>query len=84
MKRIYKTLRKIVIGIVGVLVVILGFILIPLPGPGLLVIVAGLAILSLEFEWADRQLSKIKQKLETVSKKIRPQKKDKKTRKILD
>lgn len=79
MKRIYKVLRKIVIGIVGVSVVILGFILIPLPGPGLLVIVAGLAILSLEFEWADRQLKKIKEKLETVSKKIRPPKDKKDT-----
>ncbi len=30
--------------------------MIPLPGPGWLVVIAGLAILSTEFEWAERLL----------------------------
>jgi uncharacterized protein (TIGR02611 family) len=36
----------------------LGIILIPLPGPGILVVLLGLFILSLEFEWAKNYLEK--------------------------
>jgi uncharacterized protein (TIGR02611 family) len=45
-----------VIGAVGVAVVVIGIILIPLPGPGWLIVLAGLAILALEFVWAQRLL----------------------------
>lgn len=46
--------------------VAVGIALIPLPGPGLLVVAAGLAILSLEFEWARRWLDHTKDRLEQV------------------
>jgi uncharacterized protein (TIGR02611 family) len=45
---------KIVIGVFGVAVVIAGLILIPLPGPGWLVVFLGLAILGTEFPAAHR------------------------------
>ena len=35
---------------------VLGFILIPLPGPGWLIVFAGLALLATEFAWAERLL----------------------------
>ncbi len=38
--------------IVGLLVVALGLVLVPLPGPGWLIVFAGLAIWSIEFTWA--------------------------------
>jgi uncharacterized protein (TIGR02611 family) len=44
------------VGLVGVLVVLGGFALIPLPGPGWLIVFTGLAILATEFEWAERLL----------------------------
>ncbi len=44
----------------GTVLLILGVALIPLPGPGLLVITGGLAVLASEFEWARRTLDKIK------------------------
>lgn len=47
-------LRKIVILLTGLPIIILGIILIPLPGPGLLVCFIGLLVLSIEFEWAAR------------------------------
>jgi tellurite resistance protein TerC len=47
-------LKKIVVGIVGSIVVLIGIALIVLPGPAFLVIPAGLAILATEFEWAKR------------------------------
>jgi uncharacterized protein (TIGR02611 family) len=47
---------KIGIGVLGTLVVALGIVLIPFPGPGWAIVILGLAILSLEFSWAKRLL----------------------------
>lgn len=47
---------RIGVGIAGSLVLALGVVLIPYPGPGWLVVFAGLAILATEFSWAGRVL----------------------------
>ncbi len=47
---------RVVIAVLGTIVVLVGIALIPLPGPGWLIVFAGLAILATEFEWADRLL----------------------------
>jgi len=52
----YKVARRIAVGVVGTTVVLLGVALLILPGPALIVIPAGLAILALEFAWARRWL----------------------------
>ncbi|GAA4411163.1 TIGR02611 family protein [Actinokineospora soli] len=44
------------VGVVGAAVLIGGIFLIPYPGPGWLVVFAGLAILAIEFPWARRVL----------------------------
>ncbi|MBP2364310.1 TIGR02611 family protein [Pseudonocardia parietis] len=44
------------IGVLGALVVIVGIVLIPYPGPGWLIVFTGLAVLSSEFEAARRVL----------------------------
>jgi uncharacterized protein (TIGR02611 family) len=54
-----------VIGVVGGAVVLLGIILIPFPGPGWLIVLAGLAILAAEFVWAQRLLLFTKGRLES-------------------
>ena len=46
----------------GCMVLIFGIILIPYPGPGWLVVFAGLAILATEFVWARRVLSFVRQR----------------------
>ena len=46
--------------VAGWCLVIVGIILIPLPGPGLLVILGGLALLSRESAWARRMIEKIR------------------------
>ena len=74
MERLKKSWRKIAIAAVGFPVVLAGIALLVLPGPGLLVIAAGLAILSLEFEFADRYLQSVRKKLEELSEKIRSRK----------
>jgi uncharacterized protein (TIGR02611 family) len=45
---------RIAIGFTGAVVIAIGLLLVPLPGPGWLIVLAGLAILSLEFAWAQR------------------------------
>lgn len=48
---------KVGVGVLGALVVILGLLLIPLPGPGWLIVFGGLAIWGVEFHWAKRLLA---------------------------
>ena len=43
---------KVTIGTLGALVVAVGVVLIPLPGPGWALVILGLAILAVEFVWA--------------------------------
>ncbi|MEH1098872.1 TIGR02611 family protein [Micromonospora sp. CPCC 205561] len=47
---------KIFIAIAGALVVTVGIALIPLPGPGWLLVIAGLGVWAVEFHWARRLL----------------------------
>ena len=56
----YKAARRIVVGVVGVTVLLLGIIMLVTPGPGLLFIPLGLAILSIEFAWARYWLKRLR------------------------
>ncbi|WP_072802279.1 TIGR02611 family protein [Rhodococcoides yunnanense] len=47
---------RITIGVVGLVVLGLGILAIPYPGPGWLIVFAGLGILASEFTWAHRLL----------------------------
>lgn len=47
---------KVVIGVLGAMLVIGGLVMVPFPGPGWLVVFAGLAVLATEFHWAHRLL----------------------------
>jgi len=58
----YKKARRVVVAIVGGSVVVVGILMIALPGPAILVIPAGLAVLGIEFAWARRWLRKLKAK----------------------
>ena len=44
------------VAVLGVAVLVIGVVLLPLPGPGWLIIFAGLGILASEFDWAARLL----------------------------
>ncbi len=57
-----KQARRVVIGIIGFTVLLIGVALLVLPGPAFIVIPAGLAILAIEFAWARRWLEHIKQR----------------------
>ena len=53
--------KRIAITVVGFSVLIAGIIMMVTPGPGVLVIVAGLAILASEWAWAERALDRAKE-----------------------
>jgi uncharacterized protein (TIGR02611 family) len=59
-----RVVLQVVTGVVGAAVVIVGIILIPFPGPGWLIVLAGLAILAIEFVWAQRLLAYTRARLE--------------------
>jgi uncharacterized protein (TIGR02611 family) len=47
----------------GVAVVVLGVILMPLPGPGLLIVIAGIALLARDVPWAHRIEQNLRRRL---------------------
>lgn len=60
---IYRT----AVGIVGFLVIGLGVLLLPLPGPGWVIIFLGLGILATEYEWSRRLLTYARAKVKAWS-----------------
>ena len=67
----YRQARRLVVLLVGVSVVLFGVALIFLPGPAIIVIPAGLAILSLEFAWARGFLLRIRREISTRNRQLR-------------
>jgi len=57
----YRAARRVVIAVAGVTIVLLGVAMLVLPGPGLLTIIGGLAVLGLEFAFARRWLRRTKE-----------------------
>jgi uncharacterized protein (TIGR02611 family) len=55
-RRSLDSVYRAAVGVVGSLVVALGLVTIPLPGPGWLTVIAGLVVLATEFYWAERLL----------------------------
>jgi tellurite resistance protein TerC len=55
-----KLVRRIGIAVAGGTVLLIGIVMIVLPGPAIVVIPIGLAILALEFSWAQRWLDQIR------------------------
>ena len=58
-----KTIKRIIITIIGFTVLVVGMAMIVLPGPAFIVIPLGLAILASEFLWARRLLKRIRNTL---------------------
>ena len=63
MRKTLKQLKRIFIAIAGFTILLIGVLLVVTPGPAILVIPAGLAVLATEFVWAENLLNKFKSKL---------------------
>lgn len=61
-------LKRILVGVVGGMVLLIGIITIPYPGPGWLIVFAGLGILSSEFDWAKRLLNSLRKRYDAWQK----------------
>jgi len=59
----YKAARRIIIGVVGATVLAIGVVMLVTPGPALIVIPVGLAILSIEFTWARAWLKRLRESI---------------------
>ena len=51
------------VGLIGAIVIAVGLVLVPLPGPGWLIVLFGVAVVASEFHWAHRLLMWARKKL---------------------
>ena len=68
----YRIAKRIAIGLVGGSVLVVGVLMIVLPGPAFVVIPVGLGILSLEFAWARSWLRAVKAKAQSMARRGAP------------
>jgi tellurite resistance protein TerC len=67
----YRQARRIAVLLVGGTVLLFGVALIFLPGPAIVVIPAGLAILSIEFAWARAFLARVRREISERNRRLR-------------
>ncbi len=65
-----RTTKRLAVLAVGVAVLGAGVAMLALPGPGLLVIIVGLAVLATEFAWAERALDRTTTKAANAASKV--------------
>ena len=58
-KRTPASIRKPLVSVLGALIIVVGIILMPLPGPGMLIVVVGVSVLASEFTWAKSAYERI-------------------------
>lgn len=63
MNKAKNAVRKILVGAVGFPLLLIGLILIPLPGPGVLISLIAFFVLSSEYSWADKGFKEAKEVL---------------------
>ena len=64
---------RITVGVVGFVVVAVGLVLVPLPGPGWLIVIIGIAVWASEFERAHALLEFVKSRVRAWEEWVRPQ-----------
>ena len=73
-RKLPHPLRWLTAATVGATLVIIGIILLVLPGPGIPLIIAGLAILATEFAWAEVVLNRTKHHVNRAVSKVKKKK----------
>jgi len=67
----YKWARRIVVGVIGGSIVLIGIAMVVLPGPAIVVVPLGLGVLGLEFAWARHWLRKLRAAANEVVNRVR-------------
>jgi uncharacterized protein (TIGR02611 family) len=63
--------KRIGVLVVGLALLVVGIVMLVLPGPGVLVTMAGLALLATEYEWARRLLARVRQHARRITGQVR-------------
>jgi len=58
----FKQIKRVIVAVTGFTVLLIGVLMLVLPGPAFIVIPVGLGILATEFLWARKILQKVKEK----------------------
>jgi len=58
-----RLIWRVFVTVIGAVVIAIGIVLLPLPGPGWLIIFAGLGILASEYTWASRLLGFVRRQV---------------------
>ncbi len=66
-----RSSKRVAVSVVGGLLVLGGLAMLVLPGPGILVVVAGFAVLGTEYAWAAHALDKTKTVVESAGRKAK-------------
>ena len=66
-----RLLRRLAVGVSGSAIVVVGLILVPLPGPGWAIALAGVALLGTEFSWAERLVREVQRRLAPAAELLR-------------
>jgi uncharacterized protein (TIGR02611 family) len=59
--QLHPVIRRSLVALVGTTIVLIGLLLVFLPGPGALVVLLGLAVLGTEFVWAQRLIRRARE-----------------------
>ncbi len=59
----YKLARRVAVAIIGSTILAVGILMLVLPGPAIVLIPVGLAILSIEFAWARFWLKRVRERI---------------------
>ncbi|MGH2572907.1 MAG: PGPGW domain-containing protein [Actinomycetota bacterium] len=63
--------KRIGVTVAGLLLLLAGAVMLVTPGPGLLAIIAGLAVLGTEYAWAQRALDQAREKARQAARRVR-------------
>lgn len=66
-----RRFRRTAVAVAGSTLVLVGLVLLVLPGPGLLLFTAGLALLATEYAWAQRWLASIRRYAQRATRRVR-------------
>lgn len=64
---------RVAVGVLGLVIVVVGLIMVPFPGPGWVVVFIGLAVWATEFAWAQRLLRRARSTVEAWTELLKPQ-----------
>jgi uncharacterized protein (TIGR02611 family) len=68
---VLRSTKRIVVTVVGFALLLAGLVMMVTPGPGLLVIVAGLAVLATEYAWARHWLERTRAQAQRARQRVR-------------